>query len=498
MNRSKIDLILPNHLTIDENFEIELQKFIYKKSYYEFFKKAFTILHPGESYNDNWHVKLICSKLQEEVHRITQKKIKKNDIIINIPFRASKSMICSVIFLPWVWITYPHLKFIYVSFSESLALEHAQFSKNLIHSEWYQKFFGDCFSFNRSEDSKHFYANTNGGFRKSVGTGGAITGSGADFLFCDDAQNPKKAASEKERKNTIDFWNNTLYSRLNQPDIGVRINIQQRLHDQDLSGHLLATNRDQYELIKIPAEITEKSKPEPVELSKNYIDGLFWSTRFSKKILDNYLKTLGSLQYANQLQQETAPEEGNLVKRSWFDIIDAEEITRDVVNEPVHFFVDTAETEKQAGDFTAIVACFKKNNCLYILDVVRYKKEFHESVKFIKDYVFKMRYSESSTIKIEPKSSGKSIVSQLKATTMLNVQEIKLEKGRMEDKLTRLHAIQPLLESRRIILVQGAYINLFLDSLCTFPNAKHDDDVDAFMYAVSDQLGKPDFDFLFI
>lgn len=184
MNKNKIDLTLPSHITIDETFEFELQKFIYKKSYYEFFKKAFTILHPGELYNDNWHVKLICDRLQEEVHRITQKKVKKKDIIINIPFRSSKSMICSVIFLPWVWITYPHLKFIYVSFSESLALEHAQFSKNLINSEWYQKFFGDCFSFNRSEDSKHFYANTNGGFRKSVGTGGAITGSGADFLFC--------------------------------------------------------------------------------------------------------------------------------------------------------------------------------------------------------------------------------------------------------------------------------------------------------------------------
>lgn len=315
---------------------------------------------------------------------------------------------------------------------------------------------------------------------------------------CDDAQNPKKAASEKERKNTIDFWNNTLYSRLNQPDIGVRINIQQRLHDQDLSGHLLSTNADQYELIKIPAQITDKSKPIPQELEKNYINGLFWKSRFSLIILDNYLKTLGSLQYANQLQQETAPEEGNLVKRSWFDIVDPEEVTRDIMLEPVHFFLDTAETEKQTGDFTAIVACFKRNNCLYILDVVRYKKEFHESVKFIKDYVYKMRYSDSSTIKIEPKSSGKSIVSQLKATTMLNVQEIKLLKGRLEDKLTRLHAIQPLLESRRVILIQGAYINLFLDSLCTFPNAQHDDDVDAFMYAVSDQLGKPDFDFIFV
>lgn len=496
--KSKNNLQLPKHLQIDEMFELELQRFVYKKSYYEFFKAAFVVLHPGEPYNDNWHVKLICDRLQQEVMRITQKKTKKKDIIINVPFRSAKSMIASVIFLPWTWITYPSLKFIYVSYAENLALEHAQFSKNLINSEWYQTLFGDSFNFSQSTDSKHFYANTSGGFRKSTGTGGQITGSGADFLIVDDGQNPKRAASEKERKNTVDFWDHTLYSRLNQPEIGVRINVQQRLHDQDLTGHLMATNPDQYELIKIPAEITEKSKPIPAELDKYYVDGLFWPTRFSKKILDNYLKTLGSLQAANQLQQETAPEEGNIMKRDWFDVVDPTTISRDINLEPVHFFLDTAETEKQEGDFTAIVSAFKKNNCVYILDVVRYKREFHESVKFIRDYVMRMKYTSGSKIKIEPKSSGKSIVSQLKATTQLNVTEIKFAKGKMDDKLTRLRSIQPACEARRVILVDGAYINLFLDSLCTFPNAVHDDDVDAFVYAVTDLLLVPDFDFMFV
>ena len=109
-----------------------------------------------------------------------------------------------------------------------------------------------------------------------------------------------------------------------------------------------------------------------------------------------------------------------------------------------------------------------------------------------------MKYTSGSTVKIEPKSSGKSIVSQLKATTQLNVQEIKFAKGRMDDKLTRLKSIQPILESRRVILINGPYINLFLDSLCTFPNAQHDDDCDAFVYAVTESLAKPEFDFLFI
>lgn len=489
---------LLNSIVLDEHFDIELQRYIYKKSYYEFFKAAFPILHQGESYNDNWHIKLLCDRLQQEIKRITQKKVRQKDIVINVPFRSAKSLITSVMYLPWVWITYPHIKFIYVSYSENLALEHAQFSKNLIYSNWYQNLFGDCFNFNKGEDSKHFYANTSGGFRKSTGTGGQITGSGADIVIVDDGQNPKRAASEKERQNTIDFYNYTLYSRLNQLDIGVRINIQQRLHEKDLSGFLIAENPDAYELIKIPAEITDKSKPVPADLEKYYTNGLFWHTRFSKKILESYQKTLGSLQYAGQLQQLPAPEEGNMIKRAWFEIVDPAQITRDVNLSPVNFYLDTAETAKTTGDYTAICSAFKKDNVIYILDIVQYKKEFHESVKFIQDYVHRMRYTGSSKIKIEPKSAGKSIVSQLRATTQLNIMEIKFPKGRMDDKLTRVKAIQPILESRRVILCDGMYINRFLDQLCTFPNAEHDDMVDAFTYAVDDLLAKQDFDFMFL
>jgi predicted phage terminase large subunit-like protein len=348
---------------------------------------------------------------------------------------------------------------------------------------------------NKSEDSKHFYANTNGGFRKSVGTMGQITGSGSSFIIIDDGANPKRAASERERQNTIEFYDHTLYSRLNQPEIGVRINIQQRLNDLDLTGHLLATNKDQYEHICIPAELTEKARCFPVELEKYYINNLFWPTRFSKRILDNYLKTLGSLQYAQQVNQLTSPEEGNLVKSKWFDIVSADDVTRDINESPINLYLDTAETSKQEGDSTAIVACFKKDNCLYILDVVSYRKEFYQSVNFIKDYASKMHFSKNSKIKVEPKSSGKSIVSQIRASTGLNIMELSSPK---DDKLTRLKSCQPVMESRRVIFINGNYINGFLDELCTFPNAAHDDRVDAFIYAVTDNLLEDSFDFVFV
>jgi predicted phage terminase large subunit-like protein len=104
-------------------------------------------------------------------------------------------------------------------------------------------------------------------------------------------------------------------------------------------------------------------------------------------------------------------------------------------------------------------------------------------------------YSNGSKIKIEPKTAGKSIVSQLKATTMLNVIELDSPK---DDKITRVSAISPICEAKRVKFVRGAYLEKFIEQLVTFPNAKHDDMTDVFAYAVEDLLASTGFDFAFL
>lgn len=482
---------------IQNNYPV-LAKELYTRSYYEFFKKAFTVLLPNEPYSDNWHAEFLCDRLQAEAKRIADRIPRKKDLIINIPFRASKSLIFTVIWPVWCWTKYPSMKFIYVSYSASLALEHAQLSRNLIYSQWFQSLYGDKVILDDSENQKGMYKVSGGGFRKSVGTGGQITGSGADVIVVDDGQSPALAASETERKNTIDFYKNTLYSRLNQPELGVRINVQQRLHEDDLTGHLLSTAKSKYEHICIPVEIDmdklEKENVSPVSLIEKYRDGLFWPERFSKSVIQDYEVTLGSVQTAGQLYQRPSPKDGNMVKREWFEIIPASSIIRDLAKNPMMFYIDTAETpeQKEAGDSTAIVTCFIKDKTVYIANVITFKKEFYDIVKFVPEYVKGNLYSQYSRIKIEPKSSGKSVVSQLKNTTLLNVIELPTPK---DDKITRLSAITPKLESRRVKLLEGAYVSGFLDNLMIFPNGKHDDDVDAFIHAIEDLLTRSDFDF---
>ena len=312
---------------------------------------------------------------------------------------------------------------------------------------------------------------------------------------CDDPQDPKLAASEVERKNTIDFFSGTLYSRLNQPDIGQRIIVQQRLHTEDLSGYLLENFPKSYDHICIPAELDEEIL-KPNNLKERYIDNLFWPDRFSHAIINDFKTSLGSRQAAGQLQQRPVAKEGNMVREDWFDIVDPMTVIRDPVREPLMFYIDTAESEKEktSGDSTGIVTAFRRGEIVYIANVVELKEEFFNLVKVIPEFCYANQYTERSKIKIEPKSSGKSVVSQLRGATQLNVMELP---NPNKDKITRLSLITPKLEARRVKLLKGNYIQPFMQQLTSFPYAKHDDMTDAFVHCITDLLLDSDFDFAF-
>lgn len=500
IDQQKEEVILP--IIESGEFERELIKSIHTNSYFEFFKQAYGVLLPGEHYSDNWHIKYICDRLQQELERIKARRVRQKDIIINIPFRSSKSLMCTVVFPIWCWTQDQSIKFICTSYSASLALEHAVLSRNIVFSPWFQDLYRDKVIFEEDQNAAGYYAIKGGGFRKSVGIGGQITGSGGDIIIVDDPQNPKMAASEVERKNVKDFYDTTLYSRLNQPELGVRIIIMQRLAEDDLSGHLIENSGDTHDHICIPVKVDlnklEKENISPKPLVKFYdANGLYWTDRFSDSVINDFIKRLGSKNAAGQLFQRPAPKEGNMVKEEWFDIIDPTTIERDLRNNPMMFYLDTAESseQKEAGDSSAIVTAFKKDNCIYICNVIKVKKEFHELVKFIPEYVANNLYSQYSQIKVEPKSSGKSIVSQLRATTQLNISELPAP---TDDKVVRMSSIGPACESRRVKLVQGSYLKDFMPNLLVFPNGKHDDDVDAFIHCVENLLLSNDFDFMLL
>lgn len=485
------DLSLTSYITDD--LTRQLKRDVYKKSYYEFSRWCFDLLYPNEKFEPNFHIQLLCDLYQEEILRIIRKEEKVRDIIVNIPPRASKSLITSVFLLPWMWINDPTLPMISVSFDEDLSLLNAQYSKDIITHPEFQELFGDVFQIRKDQNSKGFFMNTRGGFRLSKTTGSNITGHKGAVIIVDDPQNPKTAESAVNRQSTIDYYTRSLYNRLTPINLGVRIIIMQRLHEDDLTGYLLKNDPDGYLHICLPA--TESALINPPEYKKYYMDGLLDPVRLSFKTLQGFRKTLGERGYSGQYDQSPAPLAGGILKKDWFDVINPLFIRRDSELQPIHFYIDGAYTEKTENDPTGIMACFYQDNYLYIVDFTEVWLDFPSLIKFIIEYVGRFQYSDRSRIVIEPKASGLSVVQQLRNISRLNVVEGVAPK---DDKITRANSIAPTCEGRRVRLIDGTYVTDFLEKISTFPNASHDEAVDLLVMAVNDQVFNdgPDFAFL--
>lgn len=476
---------------MDYQIEIGLKRELFKKSYFEFFKWAFAILKPQEKYEDTFHIKYLCDKLQDEIERIIRREGKNEDLIINIPPRTSKSLITSVALLAWVWTKAPHLSMIAISYDDNLSLSNAQYCKDIIKSDQYRELFPEV-QIRKDIDSKGEFQNTKGGSRRSTTTGANITGKGAEIIVVDDPQNPQTSEQEVERKKVIKYWIESLYNRLTPLNLGIRVLVQQRLHHEDLTGFLLKNHRDEYFHISLPAQLSKDVYP--VELRQYYIDGLLDPVRLSLREITK-LRKQGDRFYAGQYMQIPSPEEGGIIKRAWFETVEPSSITREPENEPIHFFIDTAYTEKVDNDPTAILVCFKKGNFLYVLDVVAQWLAFPDLINYIISYTSRFQYTSNSKIFIEPKASGISVVQQLRVQTNLNVIETKPPD---KDKVTRAHSITPTLQSLRVKLVNGIYIPDYLDELGAFPTGLHDDKVDVTVMAVTELLINtgPDWGFL--
>ncbi|MDR0430218.1 MAG: hypothetical protein LBH58_07060, partial [Tannerellaceae bacterium] len=324
-------------------------------------------------------------------------------------------------------------------------------------------------------------------------TGGTITGKHAHIIINDDPLNPSQAASDADR-NTANEHTKTLASRKVDKKNTPTITIMQRLHELDVTGYILAKKSEKVRHICLPAELTDNVKP--AEYRDKYIDGMLDPVRLSREVLAEQLIDLGSRGYAGQYEQNPVADGGNIVKNEWFKYITPEDFSRLHGREPVHFFVDTAfkEEEKRRktgearNDPSGIIGTCRIGNNMYITCAASVYKKFPDLIKFIPDFAKANGYTSSgSTIRIEPKANGISVVDQLKESTSLNVREIDSELIQ-DSKETRLTGQSAKVECGRVFLVAGAWNDEFVGQICGFPNKPHDEYVDLLSYSADYHL----------
>ncbi|MDD4450459.1 MAG: hypothetical protein PHS76_07115 [Sphaerochaeta sp.] len=276
----------------------------------EFIKQAWPVIEPGTQYIDSWHIHLIGEYLQA----VNEGQIKR--LIINVPPRYMKSIEVTVCYPVWTWINAPEKRFIKVSYSDNLSRKHNVLSRDIIRSPWYQNNWGDSYILKDDVNRQNEFKNNYHGMMFSTSVGGTVTGEGGDVIIVDDPQNPLMANSETERQAGINFFKNTLQTRLNDPKKGAFVVIMQRLHENDLTGYILSEELG-YEHLCLPAEAEQRTVVHFPLSGKEIIreeGDILNSERFDKQALEGLKKSMGSVQYAGQFQQTPAPAEGVMFK----------------------------------------------------------------------------------------------------------------------------------------------------------------------------------------
>lgn len=440
-----------------------------KRSFYRFVKEFWSVVIP-ETPVWNWHIKYLCDELQYLNSFVVARKPKPYDLIINIPPGSTKSTIATQMYNAWVWAVDPTQRFITSSYAQSLSLAHSIKTRDIVTSDKYKELF-PLVKLKQDQQSKSDFRNEKGGQRFTTSTGGTVTGMHAHQIIVDDPINPQQASSDAERLSANNFVTSTLSSRKIDKAITPTILIMQRLHEEDPTGVMLSKSKNKrIKHICLPA--TDKGNVKPPELSEFYVGGLLDPKRLGRDVLDEALTDLGSYGYAGQYDQDPAPSEGGIFKKDWFSIIDwQQEFDRLQWN----FVADTAYTKDENNDPSGYIAYAKHNNDFIIRYAQTEYLEFPELCKALPTFAKQHGYTNKSIIEIEPKASGKSLVQTLKRETSLNIKEGAVP---AKDKVARAKDSSPVVEAGRVKLIRGNWNKEFVDQVCTFPNAAHDEYVD--------------------
>jgi len=232
--------------------------------FHTFMVRCFNELNPQTRFLPNWHNEVIAAYLE----MCWQGKIKR--LVINLPPRHLKSHIASIALPAFLLGHNPSTQIINATYGQDLSDKFARDQRTIMSTAWYKQVFPTA---RLARQSLEEIATTNGGFRLATSVGGVLTGRGGDFIIIDDPLKPEDAISDGRRKGCNDWFDHTLYSRLNDKQNGCIIIVMQRLHEDDLVGHVLA--REGWTVLRLPA-IAEEDE-------EYVIDTIFGQQRFSRR-----------------------------------------------------------------------------------------------------------------------------------------------------------------------------------------------------------------------
>lgn len=428
----------------------------------DYIKVIHYYLYNREYIFKDFHIKII-NYLEKYIFN---KKATKH-LIINIPVRCGKSMLVTY-FISWLLSINKRNNVIYTSYDASLTLKYSTIIRDFITTDFYKSIFNQYISPNTK--AKDEWKILNGGefIAKSMSSG--ITGRGADYIIIDD---PMKAGEERSntiRENVIETYKNTLKSRLDNKNTGRIILIQQRLNVNDLTGYLLENEKDDWDIIKIPALDDNNKSIFEEKLPTEFL--------LKEKEINNYV-------FQAQYQQEPILAGGNIIKQEWFKNYDILPKLKSI-----YITGDTAFKTKESNDYSVFQLWgkteFSNNSDYYLIDMIRGKWESPELLNTLLNFYTKWKVKLNvNCLYIEDKASGIGLIQQIQRLK-IPVKEVKKDK----DKYTCLMDVLPKIASGYVYIPTIAeWKNDFINECCEFSqdnSHKHDDIVDCLVMGIND------------
>jgi len=441
-----------------------------KTDLFEFTSTVFKVNNKSE-FKNNWHHSLICEKLE----KVVIGRIKR--LIINLPPRYSKTELAVINFIAWSLGIFPDSEFIHASYSKRLAASNSWKVRELIDSKVYKEIFPSVV-LRDDFQAKDEWKTTRGGVVYATGAEGTITGYGAGkmrdsfggAIIIDDPHKANEANSAIRRKNVIDWFSNTMTSRLNSVNTPIII-IMQRLHEEDLSGFLLnGGNGEKWEHVVIPA-INEKNEP-------------LWDYKHSIVNLKR-MESSNPYVFASQYMQNPSPLGGGIFKDEWWKFyIVAPNVDYKIIT------ADTAQKTKEYNDYSVFQLWGYLEGNIYLLDQLRGKWEAPDLRIRFKAF-WKKHFGVGSATKgqlrsahIEDKVSGSGLIQDLKRAEKIPISAIQ----RNKDKVSRAMDTVPYISSGYVFLPESAnWLNDYLAEFSRFTplmTHKHDDQIDPTLDAI--------------
>lgn len=465
-----------------------------------FIPAAWRLIEPSP-YIGNWHIDGIA----EHLEAVTKGDIL--DLLVTMPPRHSKSLIITVLWPVWEWITLPSYRWVFASYAHSLSVRDSIKRRKIIRSQWFKDRWGDKFHLLSEQDTKIRYENDRHGFMLATSVEGSNTGEGGERLVADDPHNVKDSESETVREETVSWWNIVMSTRRNDEKKSARMVVQQRTHEGDVAGDIIS--KGGYVHLNLPTEFRFAGA---VRCETHWIEHATgkthtWSDprtepgellnprRFSAEANAKAKIDLGDYQYAAQHGQNPTPPEGQIIQSAWLKYYGGPnqppipDWTRATHPMTPMLSTDCTFKEHKDTDFVCMLGWAMFEADLYLMPMCVHKRlSFSATIDSMAEMVggesldglkkWPGIYPFMKLKVIEDKANGSAIISTLQH----KVPGIFAYNPGGASKESRLQAISWRFRAGNVYLPHESIAPWVVDyryELCAFPRAVKDDYVDA-------------------